>query len=143
MVAHLLLLAAVNRVRLRLSSKRCKHDSATIHCRCCCRQLQCTHPAREATAPTSVPASLSTPQSLEAERVEAVQAQRPLPNFQAGDILEVTVRVPENEGKTYTYRGVCIARANKSIRSTFTLYNVFPDVRRKASLHLYCRCTHV
>jgi hypothetical protein len=36
--------------------------------------------------------------------------------------------VPEAERKVYTYKGVCIARANKGPRSWFKIYNVFPDV---------------
>ena len=36
--------------------------------------------------------------------------------------------VPESDRKVYTYRGVCIGRANKSIRTWFKIYNVFPDV---------------
>jgi ribosomal protein L19 len=35
--------------------------------------------------------------------------------------------VPEADRKVYTYKGVCIARANKGPRSWFKLYNVFPD----------------
>lgn len=35
--------------------------------------------------------------------------------------------VPEADRKAYTYKGVCIARANKGPRSWFKLYNVFPD----------------
>lgn len=57
----------------------------------------------------------------------AVAAARPLPAFRGGDHLEVTVRVPEAGGKTYVYRGVCIARVNKALRSSFTIYNVFPE----------------
>lgn len=67
-------------------------------------------------------------QVLEDEKVQSVQQKRPLPDFSTGDVLEVTVRVPENEGKQYKYRGVCIARTNKALRSTFTIYNVFPEV---------------
>jgi ribosomal protein L19 len=35
--------------------------------------------------------------------------------------------VPEADRKVYTYKGLCIARANKGPRSWFKLYNVFPD----------------
>eukprot|EP00955_Chlamydomonas_euryale_P040032 351579-Chlamydomonas_euryale.AAC.5 len=35
--------------------------------------------------------------------------------------------VPENQGRQYLYRGVCIARYNKGLRSSFKLYNVYPD----------------
>ena len=35
--------------------------------------------------------------------------------------------VPEAERRVYTYRGVCVARSNKSLRTWFKIYNVFPD----------------
>ena len=47
--------------------------------------------------------------------------------FRSGDVLEVRMLVPENQRKQYSYRGVCIARYNKGIRSSFKLYNVYPD----------------
>eukprot|EP00877_Chromochloris_zofingiensis_P004889 jgi/Chrzof1/14400/Cz09g01050.t1 len=65
---------------------------------------------------------------LEQESVSKAQADRSFPQFTAGDILEVRVAVPENERKEYVYRGVCIARYNKGIRTAFKLYNVFPEV---------------
>lgn len=48
-------------------------------------------------------------------------------SFRSGDVLEVRMLVPENQRKQYSYRGVCIARYNKGIRSSFKLYNVYPD----------------
>lgn len=48
-------------------------------------------------------------------------------DHRSGDILEVRMLVPENQRKQYIYRGVCIARYNKGIRSSFKMYNVYPD----------------
>ncbi|GBF98170.1 50S ribosomal protein L19 [Raphidocelis subcapitata] len=66
--------------------------------------------------------------TLENEYVAKVNQQRQLPSFRSGDILEVQVAVPEVEGRVYTYRGVCLGRANKGPRSWLKMYNVFPDV---------------
>jgi large subunit ribosomal protein L19 len=66
-------------------------------------------------------------QSIEEEQVQKIQQQRKYPDFQSGDILEVRMIVPENQKRQYIYRGVCIARFNKGIRSSFKLYNVYPD----------------
>jgi large subunit ribosomal protein L19 len=66
-------------------------------------------------------------QVLEREQIERVRAARPLPDFRAGDILEVRMMLPEAERKVTIYRGVCIARYHKGIRSTFKLYNVYPE----------------
>jgi ribosomal protein L19 len=47
----------------------------------------------------------------------------------ASAFTAVTLQVvPEADRKLYTYKGVCIARANKGPRSWFKVYNVFPDV---------------
>ncbi|MEW5303268.1 MAG: hypothetical protein WDW38_001590 [Sanguina aurantia] len=64
---------------------------------------------------------------LENEAVAAAMATRRFPDFRTGDILEVRVLLPENERKEYMYRGVCIARSNAGPRTTFKLYNVFPE----------------
>ena len=52
-------------------------------------------------------------------------SKRELPR--AGDVLEVRTIVPESGRKVYTYRGVCLGRANKGPRSWIKMYNVFPD----------------
>ncbi|KAG2440970.1 hypothetical protein HXX76_003823 [Chlamydomonas incerta] len=64
---------------------------------------------------------------LEREQMERVRAARPLPEFRAGDVLEVRMMVPEAERKVVVYRGVCIAVYKKGIRSSFKIYNVFPE----------------
>ncbi|GAX78332.1 hypothetical protein CEUSTIGMA_g5774.t1 [Chlamydomonas eustigma] len=66
-------------------------------------------------------------QTLEEEQVQTIQKIRDFPDFKSGDILEVQMIVPENQKKMYLYRGVCISRSNKGIRSSFKIYNVFPD----------------
>eukprot|EP00195_Chlamydomonas_chlamydogama_P007663 CAMPEP_0202912112 /NCGR_PEP_ID=MMETSP1392-20130828/56867_1 /ASSEMBLY_ACC=CAM_ASM_000868 /TAXON_ID=225041 /ORGANISM="Chlamydomonas chlamydogama, Strain SAG 11-48b" /LENGTH=209 /DNA_ID=CAMNT_0049602907 /DNA_START=212 /DNA_END=841 /DNA_ORIENTATION=- len=66
-------------------------------------------------------------QALEEEQTQRAQTLRKFPDFRAGDILEITMMVPENERKKYVYKGVCIARYNKGIRSAFKIYNVFPE----------------
>jgi hypothetical protein len=60
-------------------------------------------------------------------QVQAICASRPLPEFKAGDVLEVRMVVPEAGRKEYLYKGVCIARYNKGIRSAFKIYNHLPE----------------
>lgn len=45
----------------------------------------------------------------------------------AGDVVEIRTVVPEAGRKVYTYKGVCLGRANKGPRSWIKMYNVFPD----------------
>ncbi|EFJ47482.1 mitochondrial ribosomal protein L19 [Volvox carteri f. nagariensis] len=66
-------------------------------------------------------------QILEREQTERIRRARPLPDFRAGDILEVRMMLPEAERKVTIYRGVCIARYHKGIRSSFKIYNVYPE----------------
>ena len=45
----------------------------------------------------------------------------------AGDVLEVTTIVPENQRKVSTYRGICIARKNRGMGSSFIIRNVIKE----------------
>lgn len=72
-------------------------------------------------------ATAAAVQVLEKEHEVAAHSLRQLPKFSVGDVLEVHVVVAENERKEYVYRGVCIAKSDKGLRSSFKIYNVFPD----------------
>ncbi|KAI8468530.1 MAG: hypothetical protein J3K34DRAFT_522900 [Monoraphidium minutum] len=99
------------------------------------RQCACSTGSQDPWTPTRLLEKRKTYQkrmrhmitTLESEYVSKVNEARQLPDFRSGDILEVQVAVPEADRKVYTYRGVCLARANKGPRSWFKIYNVFPD----------------
>lgn len=59
--------------------------------------------------------------------MRASLAAKQIPDFKAGDILEVRMLVPEAGRKEFMVKGLCIARYNKGIRSTFKLYNVYAE----------------
>ena len=69
-------------------------------------------------------------QTLEAEQIEAEQiakltAKRKIPDFRAGDTLRVGVRVVEGDRtRVQNFEGVCIARSNKGIGSSFTVRKI-------------------
>ncbi len=64
-------------------------------------------------------------QTLEAEQIAKLTAERAVPRFQAGDTLKVMVRVKEGErSRVQAYEGVCIARSNKGINSNFTVRKI-------------------
>src|SRR5215470_18182107 len=70
-------------------------------------------------------------QQIEAEQVERLAANRPVPNFQPGDTLRVSLRVVEGEReRVQAFEGLCIARKNAGINSNFTL--------RKISYAVFC-----
>ena len=64
-------------------------------------------------------------QQLEAERIEKLTAKRAIPEFRPGDTLKVGVKVVEGERtRVQNYEGVCIARSNKGMGSSFTVRKI-------------------
>jgi large subunit ribosomal protein L19 len=64
-------------------------------------------------------------QELEAEQVGKLAGERPVPPFQPGDTVRVSVRVIEGEReRVQAFEGVCIARKNAGINSNFTLRKI-------------------
>jgi large subunit ribosomal protein L19 len=64
-------------------------------------------------------------QQLEAEQIAALTAKRAIPEFRPGDTLKVGVRVVEGERtRVQSYEGVCIARSNKAMGSSFTVRKI-------------------
>ena len=64
-------------------------------------------------------------QTLEAEAIEAFKAGKTIPEFRPGDTLKVGVKVVEGERtRVQAYEGVCIARANKGMGSSFTVRKI-------------------
>jgi large subunit ribosomal protein L19 len=61
-------------------------------------------------------------QQLEAEQIQSLTEKRAIPEFRPGDTLRVGVRVVEGERtRIQNYEGVCIARANRGMGSSFTV----------------------
>ena len=59
------------------------------------------------------------------DAVKASLEQRPVPEFGAGDTLRVSVRVVEgSRERVQAFEGVCIARKNKGISSSFTVRKI-------------------
>ncbi|WP_375287995.1 50S ribosomal protein L19 [Sphingomonas sp.] len=64
-------------------------------------------------------------QQLEAEQIEKLAAKRAIPEFRPGDTLKVGVKVVEGERtRVQNYEGVCIARSNKGMGSSFTVRKI-------------------
>ncbi|MDA8049875.1 MAG: 50S ribosomal protein L19 [Rhodospirillales bacterium] len=78
-------------------------------------------------------------QRYEAEAVARLTAERPLPEFAPGDTLRVLVRVVEGERtRTQAFEGVCIARSNRGLNSSFTVRKISygEGVERVFPLHV-------
>ena len=64
-------------------------------------------------------------QTLEAEQIARLSAERPVPEFIPGDTLRVAVKVVEGErSRIQNFEGVCIARSNRGLNSNFTVRKI-------------------
>lgn len=64
-------------------------------------------------------------ETLEAEAIESITSDKTLPDFKAGDTLRVGVKVVEGERtRIQNYEGVCIARTNRGMGSSFTVRKI-------------------
>jgi len=64
-------------------------------------------------------------QQLEAEQIQSLTQNRAIPEFRPGDTLRVGVRVVEGERtRIQNFEGVCIARANRGLGSSFTVRKI-------------------
>ena len=64
-------------------------------------------------------------ETLEREAIDALTADKPVPEFRPGDTLRVGVKVIEGDrSRVQNFEGVCIARANKGVGSSFTVRKI-------------------
>jgi large subunit ribosomal protein L19 len=64
-------------------------------------------------------------EQIDREQVDKSRALRPVPEFQPGDTVRVSLRVVEGEReRLQAFEGVCIARKNAGINSNFTLRKI-------------------
>jgi large subunit ribosomal protein L19 len=64
-------------------------------------------------------------QTLEAEAIEKFNSEKTIPAFRPGDTLKVGVKVVEGERtRVQSYEGVCIARTNRGMGSSFTVRKI-------------------
>jgi large subunit ribosomal protein L19 len=64
-------------------------------------------------------------QQFEAEQIEQFRSNKQLPEFRPGDTLRVGVKVVEGDRtRVQNFEGVCIARANRGLGSSFTVRKI-------------------
>jgi large subunit ribosomal protein L19 len=64
-------------------------------------------------------------ETLEAEQLAKLAETRPIPRFDPGDTVRVSVKVVEGEReRIQAFEGVCIARKNAGLNSNFTLRKI-------------------
>ena len=68
---------------------------------------------------------MNTLQQLEQDYMAEMKAKRTIPEFNPGDTLRVYVKVVEGQReRTQAYEGVCIARRNAGVNSSFTVRKI-------------------
>lgn len=61
-------------------------------------------------------------QKIEQAHIEQLTAGKTIPNFAAGDTLRVNFRIVEgNNERVQAFEGICIARSNRGLHSSFTV----------------------
>ena len=64
-------------------------------------------------------------EKLEKEQIEKLTEAKAIPQFRAGDTLRVGVKVKEGErSRIQFFEGMCIARSNKGLGSSFTVRKI-------------------
>ena len=64
-------------------------------------------------------------QQLEKEQIDKFLTTKVIPQFRAGDTLRVGVKVVEGDrSRVQNYEGVCIARSNRAMGSSFTVRKI-------------------
>jgi large subunit ribosomal protein L19 len=64
-------------------------------------------------------------QQLEQEQIARLSADRPVPYFAPGDTVRVKVKVVEgSRERIQAFEGVCIARRNRGLNSSFTVRKI-------------------
>ena len=68
---------------------------------------------------------MKTIEEINQANVEKISAEKKLPNFFPGDIIKVGVRITEGKRDRIQYfEGVCIAKKNRDINSSFTVRKI-------------------
>jgi large subunit ribosomal protein L19 len=64
-------------------------------------------------------------QTIDAEQIAKLTAGKPIPEFAPGDTVRISVQVKEGErSRIQAFEGVCIARSNRGINSSFTVRKI-------------------
>ncbi len=64
-------------------------------------------------------------QTINAEQIAKLTEGKPIPAFAPGDTVRVSVKVKEGErSRIRAFEGLCIARSNRGINSSFTVRKI-------------------
>lgn len=68
---------------------------------------------------------MNTVERIEAKQLEAIKAEKSVPEFSPGDTVKVNVKVREGtRERVQAYEGVCIAKSGNGINASFTVRKI-------------------
>ena len=68
---------------------------------------------------------MNTVQKFEQRQIAQLTESKTIPEFRVGDTISVNVKIIEGESeRLQAFEGVCIARSNKGVNSSFTLRKI-------------------
>jgi len=76
-------------------------------------------------------------ETLERERMKELAQDRAVVPFRPGDVVKLTLEVPENMRKTQTFTGICIAKRHRGLGSSFTLRSAVGNLVVERSFPLF------
>ena len=75
-------------------------------------------------------------EEINRENVKKISAEKKLPDFFPGDVIKVGVRITEGKRERIQYfEGVCIAKKNRDINSSFTVRKISLVKELRGHLH--------
>ena len=63
-------------------------------------------------------------ETLEREHMKSLCEERKVIPFRPGDVVKLTLEVPENRRRTQVFTGICIGKKNRGMGSSFTVRSV-------------------
>ena len=68
---------------------------------------------------------MNTVQKFEQRQIAQLTENKQIPEFRVGDTISVNVKIIEGESeRLQAFEGICIARSNKGVNSSFTLRKI-------------------
>ncbi len=66
-------------------------------------------------------------EKFEKDQIAKLAAEKEIPDFRPGDTVRVHVKIVEGQSRIQTFEGVCIARKNRGIDSSFLVRKISHD----------------
>lgn len=76
-------------------------------------------------------------EQFEQEQIANLTKNKEIPDFRPGDSLKVHYRIVEGQSRIQVFEGVCIARRNRAIDSTFVVRKISHDCSVERRFPLY------